>query len=125
MQDNEVNFWFDLVLAMDSDHVATVLKVRGYEGLDGVTEHKPDQRFLAGFAEWLAAGAEPTTGELAVTRLNAEYPELGDDIVRAAIRDAGVKTRGELEQPGWYEAAKAAARGGQGASSSRRGPSRE
>jgi hypothetical protein len=108
VQDNDLVYWFDLAFDMDADHVAKVIKVRGFETLDGVREHKPTADFLAGYAEWLAAGAEPTVGELAVKRLEEMYPDLGPDVVRQTIRDAGVTTLARLHQPGWFEQARAA-----------------
>jgi AAA domain len=108
VQDNDLVYWFDLAFDMDAEHVAKVIKVRGFEALDGVREHKPTADFLAGYAEWLAAGAEPTTGELAVRRLEEMFPDLGPEVVRQAIRDAGVTTIARLHQPGWFEQARTA-----------------
>jgi hypothetical protein len=104
IQDNDLPYYFDMVVDM-AEQTARVTKVRGFSAAVGLSQHEPTYEFIEGFAEWLKEGDEPVVGEGALQRLRTGFPDRTEDEIRAAVRQAGVNTRGDLFRKGWFEKA--------------------
>jgi len=106
VQDNEITYWFDMVLDMDQ-RTATVEKVRGFSGAIGLSQHEPTAEFIRPFADWLTSGSDPTIGEPAMLRLRREYPNVDYQEIRRLVRDiGGVRSKQGLYVPGWFDLVK-------------------
>ncbi len=94
-QGKGVEYEFDLLVEISTEHIANVIKDRSGKFQDRLIE-KPDEKFGRELAAWLSDGTAPAPAPVRVEPKAAAEPALVDQI-RDYIRQAGnVRTLGKI-----------------------------